>query len=443
MNKTISILGMACMLAGSVAAQEQDSPLDPISLVGYVEKGNPYVNAAEKRVDVERHRVENLNASLTTLTPTLEQGVQGSDIAGSRQFSQKTMLGLQKHFFDGSSFFLGSGLETSLIDGGRTQYFEFSGSLPIGSSFQEVQRRVANARNENFFQEAQTRYVDTLKWQAWIAQRAFYRLKAAEESERLTTEAIADLKERGASEAIIADEVSALETQLGVYEAAQNEMLTSLRQQIGRPLPEIADFDLYDHEKYTDPYLAVPIEEVLYRAKRNDLSSDILDSARDVSLQRLELTRKAGWDMRTSGRARYDFERDDYLGFVEFSIAKVDKDLLANRISEAQAEIDWYDAEIFSQRASTRQVILVEIGNLQSLIGTAESLRENVLARKQTYETKVENGADLNDLIDLRLRQLDQAIGAVDKFLEVYMTVATLDRVCGTAYLGNTPEALE
>ncbi len=434
------------------------------SIIGLVYEHNPEVAATRYAMEAAQYQFKDFERNLSQFTPIIfRSDLDRRDKSPDENQDYSVRVGAEKNFFDGGSIFGGFGHRGRFGDSGSGQssFIETDITLPLFSSNTTLRRITDRSRQENEMFNTQLAYINVLRGNISRAQFRYFAIAWRQEHIVRRNKCISDLRsimelpraKNIRAHALIESEIREVEGYNLAGKQEINGILFDLRRSIGLESLDISqinganlfNFNLFEVEHYGKFYLTATLDQLLERARQNDIRIKVLGNARANSIEKKRLAIKGKWDVFVDFDGQLDVasggdlqDRNGYVAEAGIRITKIDPTLLSYSLGRAVAEIGKYDALIKAQHLATRHQIEMQMFVAKSKWQQYEAAYDTVKSKRRVYHQKLGDYKDgkgtIDNLVDSRKAVYYAEMNLVDVFNVFYAGVILLDYACGTYF---------
>ncbi len=442
--------------AGKQGAEDSQLIINVDSIVQLIFGQNPEIAAARYAVKAAEYQFKDFERNLSQFTPILlRSSVKRDERSPDEDQEYLLRVGAEKDFFNGASVFAGVGHKGEFGDSGgaESQFVETNITLPLFSSNTTLRRITDRSREENEMINSRLDYIDMLREYIRENQERYYQLLLAREAVRSRAECLSDFRlilamprvqANAAERSQVESDIQLIQRDIALYEQQVKVRLLYLRKAIGLEslsLGQFEDVDFYDESYYGKEYLEQTPQELLVKARQNDIKIRVLENARTNSREKKRLAIEGKWDVFINLNAQLDVsgsgglkDENGYEATMGLRIQRVDPVLLEYSLGRAVAEIKKYDAMIREQQLSTKNRIDRELTIAKSRRKQYDKIVQAIASRRKTYAEKVESFADGKDTVDDLVSYRYSIVGLYGDWnrtlWEYYESVVWLDHAC-------------
>ncbi len=442
--------------ANKHGAEDSQLIINADSIVQLIFGQNPEIAAARYAVKAAEYQFKDFERNLSQFTPVLLRSSVKRDERDPDEDQEYILrVGAEKDFFNGASVFAGVGHKGEFGDSGgaESQFVETDITLPLFSSNTTLRRITDRSREENEMINSRLDYIDMLRDNIRSTQERYYKLLLAREAVRSRVECLSDyrlilemprVQSNPAERSQVESDIQLIQRDIALYEQQVNVSLLYLRLAIGLESlspGQLEEVDFYDESYYGQGYLEQTAQELLIKARQNDIKIRVLENARTNSREKKRLAIEGKWDVFIDLNAQLDVsgsgglkDENGYEVTMGLRIQRVDPVLLEYSLGRAVAEIKKYDAMIREQQLSTKNRIDRELTIAKSRRKQYDKIVQAIASRRKTYAEKVESFADRKDTVDDLLSYRYSIVSLyqdVHRALsEYYESVMWLDHAC-------------
>lgn len=335
--------------------QSGDIIINADSIIGLVYKHNPEVAAERYGMEAAQYQFKDFERNLSQFTPIIfRSDLDRRDKSPDENQDYSVRVGAKKDFFDGGSIFGGVGHRGGFGDSGSGQssFIETDITLPLFSSNTTLRRITDRSRQENEMFNTQLVYINTLRALIRRAQFSYFSIVGRQEHIVRRNKCISDLRSilnlpqarNTRAHGLIESDIQEVEGYNLAGKQEINGILFDLRRDIGLESLDISqinganvfNFNLFEVEHYGKSYLTATLDQLLERARQNDIRIKVLGNARANSMEKKRLAIEGKWDVFLDLDGQLDVasggdlqDRNGYVAEAGIRITKIDPTLLS------------------------------------------------------------------------------------------------------------------
>lgn len=381
------------------------------------------IKSARHKLNSAEFNFKLFESEYTQFSPFLLNSKTSGDSEGDNY--SKVTLGINKEFFDGSSFNASLGHQTDwggAVETEHTQFFETNVNFPLFTSNRKLNRIIKRTFEENELFSANLKYVNTIRNTIRYALGQYFDLVPRRLIRKMLRDynvelhrVLNDPRLKGREEDIrqLKDEIASMESNIQGWDITVNTLRIHLQRWIGLESLEgyrIKPIKLnFDDENYFGKYYVKAAPEIIFeKALKNDTEFKVLEVIKRNAAEKKRLAEKGKWDIFFSAAGRYNmpnsidgFDDADYLSVnAGIQIKRFDESILRYTIQKAESDILNIESTIEDHRIDlTSQIQRLKntlIMKKEQIISSEKSLK----SRKKIYEIKKENFLNGTESVD-------------------------------------------